>query len=280
IYRSGEHLIRLINDLLDLSRAEIDELELFPETIATRAFLEDVFQSMADHAIPAQSAEVWVADRDSIPEALQAIEVSGTHTKPAESGVASRLDLPERLPLIQADPVRLRQILLNLLSNARKFTTRGHVTLGAEVEPPHLHIWVADSGAGIPADLQERIFEPFVTVRRGGQRPQGVGLGLTITRRLGALHRGTMTSAGHPAPGSTSPSCLPLPSLNGQPVTMSPTERPALLLISARETLSPTIAELCRRRQLAILCPQPGDDLHAVLADVRPAALVWDLAEA
>jgi signal transduction histidine kinase/AraC-like DNA-binding protein/ABC-type sugar transport system substrate-binding protein/CheY-like chemotaxis protein len=249
IYRSGEHLIRLINDLLDLSRAEIDELELFPETIATRAFLEDVFQSIADHPAP-------------------------------ENGVAYRLSLPDRLPLIQADPVRLRQVLFNLLSNARKFTARGHVTLGADVEPPHLHIWVADSGTGIPPDLQERIFEPFVKGRRGGQRPQGVGLGLTITRRLVALHRGAMTLESRPGRGSTFHVYLPLPSLNGQPVAAPPTDRPALLLISAREALSPAVAELCRRKELAVFRPQPGDDLHVALADVRPAALVWDLGDA
>ncbi len=279
IYRSGEHLIRLINDLLDLSRAEIDELELFPETIATRAFLEDVFQSVADHPATSQTSAVWVAERDSRSEGRRTSK--GLNPQPApENGVAYRLSLPDRLPLIQADPVRLRQILLNLLSNAHKFTARGHVTLGADVEPPHLHIWVADSGAGIPADLQERIFEPFVTGRRVGQRPQGVGLGLTITRRLVALHRGTMTLESHPGRGSTFHIYLPLPSLNGHPAPMPPTDRPALLLISSREALSPAIAELCWRKQLAIFRPQPGDDLHAVLADVRPAALVWDLADA
>src|SRR5688572_16844255 len=89
IYNSGEHLLRLINDLLDLSRAEIDELSLVLETIAPRSFLEDVFHSFAGSAASEQVN--WL------------------------------LQLPERLPLIQADPVRLRQILLNLLANARQF---------------------------------------------------------------------------------------------------------------------------------------------------------------
>jgi signal transduction histidine kinase/ABC-type sugar transport system substrate-binding protein/AraC-like DNA-binding protein/CheY-like chemotaxis protein len=279
IYRSGEHLIRLINDLLDLSRAEIDELELFPETIATRAFLEDVFQSIADYPDAAQSSAVWVPQHDSSSEGRETWEPLSGQPAP-ESSVTYQLSLPDRLPLIQADPVRLRQILLNLLSNARKFTARGHVTLGADVEPPHLHIWVADSGAGIPADLQERIFEPFVTGRQGGQRPQGVGLGLTITRRLVALHRGTMTLESHPGRGSIFHVYLPLPSLNGQPAAQPPTDRPTLLLVSAHKTPSPAIAELCRRKGLAIFRPKPGDELHAALADVHPVALVWDLADA
>ncbi|MFL5807015.1 MAG: ATP-binding protein, partial [Roseiflexaceae bacterium] len=249
IYRSGEHLIRLINDLLDLSRAEIDELELFPETIATRPFLEDVFQSITDGLAP-------------------------------QHDVAYRLELPERLPLVQADPVRLRQILLNLLGNAHKCTASGHVTLGAEVAPPHLHIWVADTGCGIPVDLQERIFEPFVSGRHGDQRPQGVGLGLTITRRLVALHHGAMTLESQPERGSTFHVYLPLPSMSGQPASAPLPDRAGLLLISSRDAPSPAIAELCWRKGLTIYQPQPGEDVQALLASMAPAALAWDLGHA
>ena len=88
----------MINDLLDLSRAEIDELNLVPETIAPRTFLEEVFHSITDSAATGQMA--WL------------------------------MNLPERLPLIQADPVRLRQILLNLLANARKFTSHRPYLVG------------------------------------------------------------------------------------------------------------------------------------------------------
>jgi signal transduction histidine kinase/AraC-like DNA-binding protein/ABC-type sugar transport system substrate-binding protein/CheY-like chemotaxis protein len=249
IYRSGEHLIRLINDLLDLSRAEIDELVLFPELIAARTFLEEVFHSVTDGLAPC-------------------------------GPVAYRLDLPARLPFMQADPVRLRQILLNLLSNARKFTASGHVTLGAELSPPHLHIWVADTGVGITADLQERIFEPFVSVQPGERRPQGVGLGLTITRRLVALHRGAMTLESRPGRGSTFHVYLPLPTLGGQPATAALPGRGALLLISARASVSAAVTDLCRRTGLVICRPQPGDDLAALLASVEPAALAWDMRQA
>ena len=147
IYNGGEHLLRLINDLLDLSRAEIDELSLVLETIAPRSFLEDVFQSLAGSAATEQVS--WL------------------------------LQLPERLPLIQADPVRLRQILLNLLANARKFTRSGHILLGAAVEPPRLHIWIEDTGVGIPASQKELVFEPFVYSGTHGptQRRDWAGLG-------------------------------------------------------------------------------------------------------
>jgi signal transduction histidine kinase/AraC-like DNA-binding protein len=246
IYRSGEHLIHLINDLLDLSRAEIDELDLFPELISTRAFLEEIFHAAADRLA-------------------------------AESDVLYRVDLPECLPLIEADPVRLRQILLNLLGNACKFTTGGHVTLGADVAPPHLHIWVEDTGVGIPFDLQERIFEPFVTGRSGDKRPQGVGLGLTITRRLVALHRGALTLESQPGRGSTFHVYLPLPSLSGQPAAAIFSGRAALLLIAERESPPAAIVDLCQRQDLALCRLRPDDDLDALLATVQPAALAWDL---
>jgi AraC-like DNA-binding protein len=176
--------------------------------------------------------------------------------------------------------VRLRQILLNLLGNAHKFTASGHVTLGAEVAPPHLHIWVADTGCGIPVDLQERIFEPFVTGRHDGQRPQGVGLGLTITRRLVALHRGTMTLESQPGRGSTFHVYVPLPSLSGQLASAPAPDRAGLLLISSRGAPSPAIAELCWRKGLKIYRLQPGEDVQALLASTAPAVLAWDLGHA
>jgi len=162
IYHSGVHLSRIINDLLDLSRAEIGALDLYVEVVELRPFLEEVFYSMA------RSAET--------PQA-----------------VAWDLCLPQRLPLIQADAVRLRQILLNLLSNAAKFTQAGHIALGAAVEPPYIHLWVSDTGIGIPAEQQEQVFEPFITVDRSTRRREGIGLGLTVTRHLVALHGGLMS---------------------------------------------------------------------------------------
>jgi signal transduction histidine kinase/AraC-like DNA-binding protein/ABC-type sugar transport system substrate-binding protein len=248
IYNGGEHLLRLINDLLDLSRAEIDELSLVPETVAPRAFLEEVFHGFAGSAATEQLT--WL------------------------------LHLPERLPLIQADPVRLRQILLNLLANARKFTNKGHILLGAEVEPPHLHIWVEDTGIGIPVDQQERIFEPFVTVERLGRRSEGVGLGLAVTRRLVALHRGSMTLESQAGRGSTFHVYLPLPSLSGQPVMTPATAQPVLLLISTQACPAPSIDDVRLHRGWTTRHLRPADNLDQVLAEVQPMALAWDLAHA
>jgi signal transduction histidine kinase/AraC-like DNA-binding protein len=180
IYASGNHLIRLINDLLDLSRAEVDALDLFPELIAPGAFLEGVFQQASGHAA-------------------------------SRPGVTWRLAVAPRLPLLQADPVRLRQVLDNLLNNARESTTNGEIVLGADVEGQQLHVWVRDTGEGIPADQRERVFEPFVSGGGHDGRRKGIGLGLTITRRLVTLHGGTLVVESDLGRGSTFHVRMPLP---------------------------------------------------------------------
>lgn len=249
IYDSGEHLLRVINDLLDLSRAEINELDLFLETINTRAFLEEVFQSMAE-GVPARHKIAW------------------------------RLQLPDRLPVIQADPVRLRQILFNLLNNACKFTSQGEIVLGAEVAPPHLHLWVQDTGAGIPIDLQESIFEPFATSLQARRRSEGVGLGLSITRRLVMLHGGTVTLESRPGQGSTFHLYLPLPSLSGRTVVVPENAQPVLVVISASDSPPTAICDLSQRRGWAIHRLHAQADLPTLLRTIRPVALAWDLANA
>jgi len=263
IRHSAEHQLRVINDLLDLSRAEIDELDLYLELLDPRPLLEEAFDSLR---------LVDAGSRSSAP-------IAGS------GNVTWHLRLPDRLPIIQADPVRLRQILLNLLSNAAKFVDRGQVILGAEVAPPYLHIWVRDTGPGIPDDMQERIFEPFITVARPRRKLEGVGLGLSITRRLVALHQGSMRVESRPGQGSTFHVYLPLPILSDRPpVPLSQAtggaDRPVLLVISSHEQLAADIVEFTQRQGLEICQLRSGDDLDAVMQRVRPAALAWDLAGA
>ncbi|HEX9370599.1 MAG TPA: ATP-binding protein [Roseiflexaceae bacterium] len=246
IYRSGEHLLRLINDLLDLSRAEIDELDLLPETIDTYGFLKEVFQD-SSHQF-GTGAVTW------------------------------RLELPPKLPAIGADPVRLRQVLLNLLHNAHKFTQRGRITLGAAVAAPELHLWVADTGVGIPDELRDQIFDPFVSVGDGVRRREGIGLGLSITRRLVVLHHGRMELESQVGSGSTFHIYLPLPRPEAA-VTPADGAPRALLLIT--EAAAPTsMVELAERRGLALRRLRPGDDPDGALAAAQPALLAWDLATA
>jgi signal transduction histidine kinase/AraC-like DNA-binding protein/ABC-type sugar transport system substrate-binding protein len=250
IHQSAEHLLRVINDLLDLSRAEIDELPLFPEAIETQPFLEDVFHSVRESATP-------------------------------HAEVSWRLEIPSgRLPAIRADPVRLRQILFNLLSNASKFTDRGEIVLGADSMPPHLHLWVQDTGPGIPPDLRERIFEPFVTAHQTRRRTEGIGLGLSITRRLVALHRGAIRLESQPGQGSTFHIYLPLSNSTApSPAATRASAPPTVLWVSGQDRPPADVVSLSQRlggeaRQL-----KPGEDLEAALADIHPMAIAWDGAQ-
>lgn len=249
IRSSAEHQMRLINDLLDLSRAEVDELDVHLKLIDLRYLLADAFADMAPH-------------------------------QACSDVVSWQLQLPDRLPVIQADPVRLRQVILNLLSNARKFTQEGEIVLGAEVASSRFHIWVRDTGPGIPCDQQERIFEPFATVERADRRPEGVGLGLSITRRLVALHRGHMAVDSEPGQGSTFHIYLPLPSMSDQPALPERLSRQMLWLVGAQRELSDELVNLCQEQGLGLRRLRPGDDLKTALEEEQPAILAWDLADA
>jgi signal transduction histidine kinase/DNA-binding LacI/PurR family transcriptional regulator/DNA-binding response OmpR family regulator/AraC-like DNA-binding protein len=249
IHHSAEHQLRVINDLLDLSRAEIGELDLYLDLLDPRPLLEEVFRGMAEAR--------------------------------SRSNVTWALHLPDRLPTIRADPVRLRQMLFNLLSNASKFVERGEVVLGAEVTPAFLHIWVQDTGPGIPIDMQERIFEPFITAGQANRKLEGAGLGLSITRRLVALHRGSMSLESQPGQGSTFHLYLPLPTLSDRPpAVMERASQPVLLLISGHDQPAAEIVEFSQHQGLEIRKLQTDDDLDTVLQAVQPAALAWDLASA
>lgn len=248
IQSNAEHQLRVINDLLDLSRAEIEELDLTLELLDPRQLLVDAFHSLADQA-----------------------------TSP---DIQWKLNIPERMPQIRADAVRLRQIFLNLLSNARKYTERGQITLGAEVAPPQIHFWVTDTGLGIDREQQERIFEPFVTVEDDRRIAGGIGLGLSITRHLVALHGGAMKLESQPKQGSTFHIYLPLPALDQTKPLKQDSLFSALLLISSQDEPPPEIIEMCQRQNLEIFQLRSNDDLETALSNTRPVALAWDFSSA
>jgi signal transduction histidine kinase/AraC-like DNA-binding protein len=250
IYQSGEHLMRIINDLLDVSRAEIGELDLFTETLQTRPFLVESFNAFT----------------------------RGTPTNPK---ILWRLEIPPALPVIQADPVRLRQILLNLLSNAARFTTAGHITLGAAVEPPYIHLWVEDTGPGIPVEQQELIFEPFVSIEQNARRREGVGLGLSITRHLVALHRGSLSLESQPGRGSIFHFYLPLPNLSNQPSLPVPGGKTRALFVIANHTHPPQdIQQIAARQGMEVVLIRSVRDLEKISGTKQPAALAWDMSSA
>lgn len=191
-----------------------------------------------------------------------------------------KIDIPDRLPQIRADGMRLRQIFLNLLSNAKKYTQNGQISLGAEVEPPQIHFWVSDTGLGIDRNQQERIFEPFVTLEDNRRIAGGIGLGLSITRHLVALHGGTMKLDSQPNHGSTFHIYLPLPALDHLRPAQQSNLSSALLLISSHPEPTKEILEMCQRQNLEIFHLRESQDLETALSYVKPSAIAWDLSNA
>ena len=164
IASSGRHLLSLINDLLDLSRIRSGHLELNPAPVHLAALFEEI-------------------------AAMVRVEA---HRK----GLDFFLEISDGLPdTVQADGKRLRQILLNLLGNAIKFTDSGGVTLSVHCMPEEngnveLRVSVRDTGAGISVNDTSRIFAPFEQAEEGRKQESGVGLGLAITRELARLMGG------------------------------------------------------------------------------------------
>ena len=245
IQSNAEHQLRVIDDLLDLSRAEIDELDLSLELLDPHQLLVESFHDLADRS--------------------------------TSTSLQWKLSIPERLPQIRADAVRLRQILLNLLSNAKKYTQSGEITLGAEVMPPQVHFWVADTGLGIDREQQERIFEPFVTLEENRRIAGGIGLGLSITRHLVALHGGKMKLDSKANQGSTFHIYLPLPALDQTRPPKQSDLSSVLLLISSHAEPPKEILEMTQRQGLEIFHLRNSEDLETALGTTKPIVMSWDL---
>ncbi len=174
IRRNGRFLLEIVNDILDLSKIEADKMEVTPSQVSPEALIGEVVSLMNVRA-----------EEKEIPLRLQ-----------------SRGQLPQT---IQSDGVRLRQILLNLVGNAIKFTEDGEVRLVAEVIPDkeQIRFEVIDTGIGIGEEQQRRLFQPFNQVDSSITRSHGgTGLGLAISQRLANLLGGELQLESHPGQGS------------------------------------------------------------------------------
>ena len=178
IHKSGQLLLELINDLLDVSRIEIGQYEINDSPVALRPLLEDCAQLV--------SSEI------------------------RRKGLSMTIEpFAEDITLL-ADLRALQQILVNLLSNAVKFTHEGGVRIAVAREPDWLVIAVADSGIGIDASAIDTLFEPFRQASRDISRNYGgSGLGLSICRRLAELHGGSIRLESQPKSGTTATLRLP-----------------------------------------------------------------------
>lgn len=179
-YASGQHLLGLLNDILDLAKIESGRLEVYPEPVSLGRLLDEV-KPIAE-AYPRKPAVV--------------LEWPGP------------LDIPEVL----VDPNRLKQVLLNLLSNALKFTKEGSVSIQVERRPGIIALTVVDTGIGVSAEAQTRLFQKFAQAEGGHAREYGgTGLGLVICKHMMELMGGTISlSSGGTGMGSTLRITMPI----------------------------------------------------------------------
>jgi len=161
IYNSGQYLLTLINDILDLAKVEAGRIELFSEEIQLHSFFNEIKEMFDVHAEKKDLLFIY-QNQTSLPFA------------------------------IYADPKRLRQVIINLLSNAIKFTERGKVEFVVNYVDQHLHIRVKDTGIGIATDQHAQIFKPFRQAGSKAQKVQGTGLGLSITQKIVEIMNGKL----------------------------------------------------------------------------------------
>ncbi len=180
IHRSGQHLLSLINDVLDLSKVEAGQMHLEISSIAINELCEDALALVREQA--------------------EARKIKIHHT------------VQPHLPYLMADELRVRQMLLNLLSNAVKFSgEEGEIGLDIEIQAEEVQMTVWDKGIGIPEDKQHLLFKPFQQVDGSLSRSrEGTGLGLALTRRLAELHSGTVEVTSCEGKGSQFVIRLPL----------------------------------------------------------------------
>ena len=177
---SGQHLLSVVNGILDISKMETGNFEISPEPFAPRAALLHCCNLLA--------------------------------LKARDNGVDLITRAPEDLPVMNGDPRAFKQIALNLVANAIKFTERGgSVTVSAAVEGSRLMLSVTDTGVGIAAEDLARIGDPFFQAGKTYQRKhEGTGLGLSIVKGLVGLHNGEMNVQSTVGEGTTVTVALPL----------------------------------------------------------------------
>ena len=251
IHTGGKHLLSLINDILDLSKIEAGRLQLAVESVLISSSFAEALDSMRP-----------LADKKS--------QILVKHAPPGLS--------------LRADATRFRQVLMNLIGNAIKFTPEGgKIELTARQFGDDVRVEVRDSGPGIPPDEQKRIFEAFYRLRQSEKAAEGTGLGLAITQRLVELHGGKLGLDSEMGSGScfhfTLPSAVAVAA--AEPLTNISTtvtsesirilvvedDPAAAQLLQSHLSSAGYIVEMCDRPELAF----------EMAARLQPGALTMDI---
>lgn len=257
IYRNSQHLLGLIDDVLNLSQSRAGKMRLSRELVDPSTVIEQAAATMRPL-------------------------IEGR-------GLRLRLALDPDLPPIYLDQTRISQVLINLMNNARRFTDSGEITVSAGLQKDSIRVSVQDTGVGIPASDQDKLFQAFHQIKTPSRSAEGTGLGLAICREFVELHGGTIwvDSRGVPGEGATFHFTLPCDDRSNRPRPVlrrtqatwqardrSWRERPEILLFSqdaGAERLLQT-----RLMHYTLVSVSSSEELTSALMTHIPLALLVD----
>jgi signal transduction histidine kinase/CheY-like chemotaxis protein len=260
IWSSGKHLLELLNDILDLSKIEAGQMVLNRSEFAVRESLEYCLSMVRERAL--------------------------------KQRVLLSLDVDPEVSLLDADRLRFRQVLLNLLANAVKFTPEGgRVGVRASVHDQDLVVEVADTGPGVPAEDRQRIFDAFQQgATRHPEQTEGTGLGLTLSKRILELHGGRIWVESEAGKGSTFGFALPIrsgdPALTSVPraglgsdlpAEVAPGPRPTVVVVEDDRRSFDLLRVYLEAAGARVVSARDGEEGLDTVRRLSPAGVVLDI---
>ncbi len=259
ILSSGQHLLGIINDVLDLSKIEAGRMEVFPESFQISQVANEVASVMKGNA--------------------------------AKADVTLNIDLPADMPLIETDLPKLRQILFNLLSNAIKFSPDGGqvvVTGRLDGDPQsdltEFVLAVSDQGPGIPAEHHEMIFQEFRQLNLPSRgEDSGTGLGLALVKRFCELLGGSVSLESETGQGSTFTVRLPLhypgaeSSIDSDAIHIMDSDKPRVLVVEDDDVAYDALSNHLVSGGYAPVRARHGDEAIRLATTLKPVAITLDL---
>ena len=259
VLRAARHLLALINDILDLSKIEAGKMDLHIESFPIAPLIQDVVQTIS--------------------------------TMAAKNGNKVVVDCEAELGTMRADQTRIRQALLNLASNANKFTERGTVTIGArraiEAGREWVTMAVTDTGIGLTPEQMGKLFQDFVQADASTTRKYGgTGLGLAISRRFCQMMGGDISVASEPGNGSVFTIHLPA---NAEEIAAAPLvstkaqnivpqgDAPLILVVDDDLTVREVVGRYLERAGFSVVTADGGQEALRLARELQPAAITLDI---
>ncbi len=251
IHSGGEHLLKLVSDILDLSKIEAGRMDLAIESVPVANAFSEVLSALR----PLAEKKSQILSQD------------------AEPSLA-----------VRADATRFKQVLMNLVGNAIKFTPEGgRIELLARLIAGQVRMEVRDTGPGIPPEEQKRIFEAFYRLRQTGKATEGTGLGLAITQRLVELHGGQLGLESQSGRGSCFYFSLPVVEVVRRPLTRRTERRPSVsesprILVMEDDAAAAQLvcSQLTSSGYEAVLCEELRRAAE-LAAELQPDAITLDI---